>query len=217
MPVTFGKTAEHVVTPCQSDTFSGRMLKTFLLVGIAVSLAAITARPRPAIDQDAKSFNQPAKQRAPAAVASGQTNVTANNEHRMEGKLRGWHEFVSWPEGITAWSVILTLCAITWQAFETRRSVNSANKSIRLQETPFKQRIEIPSQWEVEHFPVIYPITEIGFALRLHLRNPTSWPIKILQIKALVDGKEWLFSPSDRPEARRKISSEDSNGHSQRP
>lgn len=34
-----------------------------------------------------------------------------------------WHKLLSWPEGITAWAILLTLGAIIWQAWETRRSV----------------------------------------------------------------------------------------------
>lgn len=43
----------------------------------------------------------------------------------------GWHRYFTWPEGVTAWAIILTLCAITWQAWETRRSVRETGRSVQ--------------------------------------------------------------------------------------
>lgn len=37
-----------------------------------------------------------------------------------------WHKLLSWPEGITAWAILLTLGAIIWQAWETRRSAEAS-------------------------------------------------------------------------------------------
>ncbi len=37
-----------------------------------------------------------------------------------------WHKLLSWPEGITAWLLMLTLGGIIWQAWETRRSAEAS-------------------------------------------------------------------------------------------
>jgi hypothetical protein len=54
-----------------------------------------------------------------------------------------WHILLAWPTGITAWAVILTLFAISWQSAETRKAAESAMKSITLQE---KQLRHVESQ-----------------------------------------------------------------------
>ena len=60
----------------------------------------------------------------------------------------GWHKFVTWPEGITAWAVILTLIAIAWQSFATARAavatenaVKTAELAYQLQDTTAKRQL----------------------------------------------------------------------------
>jgi len=45
-------------------------------------------------------------------------------------RLDGWRKFVAWPEGITACALILTLGAIAWQAYETRRAANISSRTL---------------------------------------------------------------------------------------
>jgi hypothetical protein len=45
--------------------------------------------------------------------------------------LIGWRDLLKWPEGITTWAIILTLGAIVWQSYETRRATNSQRKKDR--------------------------------------------------------------------------------------
>jgi hypothetical protein len=49
---------------------------------------------------------------------------------------RWWFPLVAWPGGITTWAIILTLIAIVWQSYETRRSVAATKRSIILQFRP---------------------------------------------------------------------------------
>jgi hypothetical protein len=49
----------------------------------------------------------------------------------------------AWPEGITAWLLLLTLGAIAWQAWETRGSAKAARDSIRLQEAALRQWVDV--------------------------------------------------------------------------
>ena len=46
-------------------------------------------------------------------------------------KPEGWHKYVAWPEGITAWAVILTLVAIAWQSFATARAAVATEKAVK--------------------------------------------------------------------------------------
>jgi len=40
-----------------------------------------------------------------------------------------WYVLVAWPEGVTAWLLILTLGAIVWQAWETRKAAEATKDS----------------------------------------------------------------------------------------
>lgn len=40
-----------------------------------------------------------------------------------------WYVLLAWPEGITAWLLLLTLGAIVWQAWETRKAAQSTESS----------------------------------------------------------------------------------------
>jgi hypothetical protein len=40
-----------------------------------------------------------------------------------------WRRLVAWPEGITAWAIILTLGAITWQTIETHRTATASRNA----------------------------------------------------------------------------------------
>jgi hypothetical protein len=46
--------------------------------------------------------------------------VPAQQEESSANSVQGWHKFVTWPEGITAWALIFTLFAIASQAWLMR-------------------------------------------------------------------------------------------------
>jgi hypothetical protein len=73
----------------------------------------------------------------------GNTNITVTDDHSSQkesqqcaDKPQGWHKFVAWPEGVTAWAVILTLVVLGIQTNEIRKSVRAAQNSIALQFRP---------------------------------------------------------------------------------
>ena len=59
-------------------------------------------------------------------------SVTKHDDDKAGNDTEGgyqppvWAKFVTWPEGVGAWAVILTLLAIAWQSIETRRAANAA-------------------------------------------------------------------------------------------
>lgn len=63
----------------------------------------------------------------PSSIASNQT--TTYYQQSADDKPKGWHKFIAWPEGITAWAIIFTLGAIVWQAKATSNSAKAAEKS----------------------------------------------------------------------------------------
>jgi hypothetical protein len=76
------------------------------------------------------------------------------NANRNEFKPPWWHKLVTWPEGVTAWLILLTLGAITWQAWETRKAAEATAQGVDLgrQEfiATFRPRIHIRKMQMVE-------------------------------------------------------------------
>jgi hypothetical protein len=62
------------------------------------------------------------------AVTTNQSST--NYKQTSEAKTDGWRKFVTWPEGIVTWAIILTLGAIIWQAIETRRAANASERAV---------------------------------------------------------------------------------------
>jgi hypothetical protein len=82
--------------------------------------------------QDQRATEQAPEQtahQANAPVASG-----VGNEHPQENtkkpsrNLPSWYGFFTWPDGMTAWAILLTLLAVAWQANETRRAAEASLK-----------------------------------------------------------------------------------------
>jgi hypothetical protein len=74
--------------------------------------------------------------------------LVCTSEHSQKAKSGEndppwWHIFFTWPEGITALLLMLTLGGITWQAWETREAAEAARDSIRLQEGAMRQWVNI--------------------------------------------------------------------------
>lgn len=63
-----------------------------------------------------------------------------------EQSHQGWnwlYVLIAWPEGITAWLLLLTLGAVGWQAWETRNAADASNRSIILQEAALRQWVNV--------------------------------------------------------------------------
>ena len=83
---------------------------------------------------------------SPATISLACTINPKQNADQGQSGAPWWHKLVAWPEGITAWLLLLTLGAILWQAWETRKaavatadSANAAYGSVRFAE----------AQWEM--------------------------------------------------------------------
>jgi hypothetical protein len=48
------------------------------------------------------------------------------NTENAEGNLPSWYGLFAWPNGTTAWAIILTLVAISWQSNETKKAAQAA-------------------------------------------------------------------------------------------
>jgi hypothetical protein len=102
------------------------MLKCLAIFGggaliVAVILAAVHYQQRNATDQGYDiRCTQPSE---PASAPDSLACKILPSQNTDEGKPKPpwWNVLIVWPEGITAWLLLLTLGAIGWQAWLTRR------------------------------------------------------------------------------------------------
>jgi hypothetical protein len=122
------------------------MLKKLAIIGILLSFAipAMATDNQP-VSQRTSGERQQNTQQSPAPTVTPMTNNQTTAYYQQDGKEKpqGWHKFIAWPDGITAWLIMLTLGAIVWQAWETRKAAEAARDSIRLQERAMQQWIEV--------------------------------------------------------------------------
>jgi hypothetical protein len=105
---------------------------------VALLMFSVLAIPMMAADYQ-KASNQDTKQ----SQNQGNTTITVTDDHSSQiesqqraDKPQGWHRFVAWPEGVTAWAVLLTLVVLGIQTNEIRKSVRAVQNSIVLQFRP---------------------------------------------------------------------------------
>lgn len=93
-----------------------------LIVLFCLTVVAVPIQQKPSSKQDAQQSSRDAKQANVPAASITNNQATSYYEQPRESKPQGWHKFVAWPEGITTWAIMLTLGAIVWQAWETRKA-----------------------------------------------------------------------------------------------
>jgi hypothetical protein len=101
---------------------TSRIVVVFVLIILAPIFVAAQNQPSSA------QKRQNTQQASPADPVSVNCNCTTQAENG-KNKPQGWHKFVTWPEGIATWALILTLGAIGWQSCETRKAAKAANRS----------------------------------------------------------------------------------------
>jgi hypothetical protein len=94
------------------------MKKYWPLLLIVVVLVGIVGMSQYA-DSAKHRYEESARQAKAAAVAKG-GDGKADNYAEDAYKPPVWAKYVTFPEGIGAWAIILTLLAIAWQSIETR-------------------------------------------------------------------------------------------------
>jgi hypothetical protein len=127
-------------------------------------------------------------QQPPPAITVTTNESSSNDKQRSADKPQGWHKFVTWPEGIVTWAIILTLGAIVWQAIETRRAASAANKSaeatlrsVKLQETQLRQWLSIEDR-ELKCTPILAGTVEATLWLSCQIVNPTKMALTLKEI-----------------------------------
>lgn len=93
--------------------------------------------------QAARESQQDTKQTNAPAPSITNDRATSYYKQPCKQKPQRWHKLVTWPEGITTWAVLFTLLAIVSQAFETRRSVDVANRGMEIGRTKDRAKLSI--------------------------------------------------------------------------
>jgi hypothetical protein len=78
---------------------------------------------------------------SPTAASLSCTIDPKQNADQSQASPQWWHKLLAWPDGVTAWLLLLTLGAITWQSWETRKAAQSANRGIEVTKT--KERAKL--------------------------------------------------------------------------
>jgi hypothetical protein len=151
------------------------MLKRFaILAAVSFAIAAVPAPDQingnPPTSQTRQSQIEP-----PAPSVAPEISNQATREHLQDPRDRpqGWRKFATWPEGITAWLVMLTFGAIVWQAWETRKAAEAARDGIRLQATAYSQWVAL-SNWSVE-----FREERRQLRIRVEIVNQTAFPLTL--------------------------------------
>jgi len=108
------------------------MLKYFLAFVFFLGMAIFVARQD---ERSAQESAQKAKNLASAAIsAKSDTEHPQKNIDDTERNSPGWRSFFRWPNGTTAWAIVLTLLAVAEQAKETAKAAKAAEKSAKATE-----------------------------------------------------------------------------------
>lgn len=124
------------------------MWKRLAILGVAVLLVATIAVAVYYQQSHAISEGYDIKCTQPSAPASAPHELACKVQPGQDAEQGHpsrywWYVLLAWPEGITAWLLLLTLGAIVWQAWETRKSAESAEKQITLQSAALRQWVNV--------------------------------------------------------------------------
>lgn len=144
----------------------------------AISLVATSGQQQRPTRERQRETQQP-----PPAVTITTNESSAHYEQKDADKPQGWHKFVTWPEGIVTWAIILTLGAIVWQAVETRRSVKIATKTLV---TSFRPKVIVRSIKLDPPATIFYERRKEGiWSVSINLTNTGGTEAKVKKVDAL--------------------------------
>jgi hypothetical protein len=103
------------------------MLKYLLIFAFFLGMAVFVSCQD---ERAAQESAQKAENLASAAIAAKpDTNHPQEHVPQTERHLPSWYGFFRWPNGTTAWAIVLTLMAIAEQTKETAKAAKAAQES----------------------------------------------------------------------------------------
>jgi hypothetical protein len=111
-----------------------------------------------------------------------------------------WHVFFTWPEGITALLILLTLVAISLQTWQTRKAAiataeaaNASRDSLKIQEAAFIQWVEMVD-WKIysefANEEIDKPRT-VEIRVHFAIANKTPRPLTIRSVSTRIQFQNW--------------------------
>jgi hypothetical protein len=103
-----------------------------LLIGTVI----MVARYDEIHNTEGKGYDIKCTQSSEPSTTMGSLICTAEHSQKAESGKNDpprWHEFFTWPEGITALAVLATMFFIGWQAFLTRQAIASSDAASKIE------------------------------------------------------------------------------------
>ena len=121
------------------------MLKLLLCLALVfVAICTVSAQQQSISKEHEKGD---ADNKAPTVIAVN-NNSCGCEDHPEAGKRpKWWYKFVAWPEGITAWALIISVGVIAYQTRETRRAAQAAENSATAAEQSSKAQMDADRAW----------------------------------------------------------------------
>jgi hypothetical protein len=118
-----------------------------LLISVALVAAIIlVARFDKNYDSPGYQYNIKCVQQSDPPPAAASLSCAVNpidGAHDGKSSATWYHKLLAWPEGITAWLLLLTLGAILWQSYATAKSADAALLQIQMMKDKERARVEI--------------------------------------------------------------------------
>jgi hypothetical protein len=156
-----------------------------LLAILAFAVPTMPGQQKPAGQQDAGKSQRDTKQADVPATPITNNQATSYYEQPREHKPQGWHKLVAWPEGITAWAIMLTLGAIIWQAWETRKAAEAAAKGANAAKDGVAVSMNAERAWIIDQASPIASLPHPGIPFRafVTLTNKGRVPARVTDLK----------------------------------
>jgi hypothetical protein len=175
------------------------MLKWLTLIGSTILIVAVilVARYDKLHDTEGKGYDIKCTQSSEPSATTGSLICTAGHSQKAKSGEHDppwWHVFFTWPEGITALLITLTLGAIVWQAMETRKAAVATMKYVKLQEGQLRQWVNTTDKWELRSQDDLRRIEEVEITISLGIENPTPMLLTLSRITTVIMGQTKEFS-----------------------
>lgn len=154
------------------------MLIRLTFIALFFAIPAMATQNKQPGERDKQQAEQNLAQKGPQPVSVAQNDSGTHNENARAQNPNGWHKFIAWPEGITTWAIMLTLGAIAWQAWETRKAARAAATSAEFGMQNTQALIFAERPWLTVHLSKSKVID--GFFVRV--RNQGRTPARIKSI-----------------------------------
>lgn len=143
---------------------------------VLIAIVILVTRHYKDYDTGTKGYDARCIQENQSSLAAGSlvcSIETSQNAETGKPHPQWWDKLLSWPEGITAWAVLLTLYAIVWQAWETRKAAEAAVAQVANAEKTSKQQLRayLGIAESVARFNM-----GVGLVTELHVSNSGQTP-----------------------------------------